>query len=78
MQSLNQTYQSFDDNKSTSGIFVDLTKAFDTKDHKSSTGRLELCGIKGRKLSWFESYLSNRKKFITYDDKQTIIPNFCQ
>ena len=56
MQLANQIYQSFDNNKFTLLIFVDLNKAFDTEDHKSYTRKLELRGIKGRKLSWFESY----------------------
>ena len=34
---------------------------------------LELYGIKGCNLGCFESYLSNRKQFITYGDKQTNI-----
>ena len=42
-------------------------------DHKILTKKLELYGIKGCNLGWFESYLSNRKQFITYGDKQTNI-----
>ena len=37
------------------------------------TKKLELYGIKYCNLRWFESYLSNRKEFITYGDKQTNI-----
>ena len=68
----NQFYQSFDESKFTLGIFIDLSKAFDTVDHKILTKKLELYGIKGCNLGWFESYLSNRKQFITYGDKQKI------
>ena len=46
---------------------------FDTVDHKILTKKLELYGIKGCNLRRFESYLSNRKQFITYGDKQTNI-----
>ena len=67
---VNQLYQSFDENKFTLGIFIDLGKAFDTVDHKILTKKLELYGIKGCNLGWFESYLSNRKQFIAYGDKQ--------
>ena len=69
----NQLYQSFDESKFTLGIFVDLSKVLDTVDHKILTTKLELYGIKDRNLRWFESYLSNRKQFITYGDKQTNI-----
>ena len=61
----NQLYQSFDENKFTLGIFIDLSKAFDTVDHKILTKKLELYGIKDCNLRWFESYLLNRKQFIT-------------
>ena len=42
-------------------------------DHKILTKKLELYGIKGCNLGWFESYLLNRKQFITYGNKQTNI-----
>ena len=42
-------------------------------DHKILTKKLELYGIKDCNLRRFESYLSNRKQFITYGDKQTNI-----
>ena len=42
-------------------------------DQKIITKRLELYGIKGCNLGWFESYSSNRKQFITYGEKQTNI-----
>ena len=42
-------------------------------DHQILTKKLELYGIKDCNLRWFESYLSNRKQFITYGDKQTNI-----
>ena len=70
---VNQLYQSFNESKFTLGIFIDLSKAFDTVDHKILTKKLELYGIKDCNLRWFESYLSNRKQFITYGDKQTNI-----
>ena len=69
----NELCQSFDETKFTLGIFIDLSKAFDTVDHKILTKKLEFYGIKGCNLGWFESYLSNRKQFITYGDKQTNI-----
>ena len=70
---VNQLYQSFDESKSKLGIFIDLSKAFDTVDHKILTKKLELYGIKGCNLEWFESYISNRKQFITYADKKATI-----
>ena len=68
---VNRLYQSLDESKFTLGIFIDLTKAVDSVDNKILAKKLELYGIKGCNLGWFESYLSNRKQFITYGNKQT-------
>ena len=46
---VNQLYQSFDESKFTQ------SKVFDTVDHKILTKKLELYGIKGCNLGWFES-----------------------
>jgi hypothetical protein len=46
------------------GIFMDLTKAFDTISHSILLKKLDNIGIKGRFLKWFESYLSNRFQYV--------------
>lgn len=54
--------QAIDKNEYSIGIFLDLSKAFDTVDHSILIGKLEKYGIRGIPLSWFKDYLSNRKQ----------------
>ena len=44
------------------GIFLDLSKAFDTLGHKILLHKLYLSGIRGKAYEWINSYLSNRKQ----------------
>ena len=54
-------------NHFTLGIFINLSKAFDTVDHRILIKKLKLYGVKGNDLRWFESNLSNRKQYINYN-----------
>ena len=47
--------------KHTVGIFLDLSKAFDSLEHQTIFAKLECYGIRGTSLDWFKSYLTNRK-----------------
>ena len=41
-------------------MFLDLKKAFDTVDHEILLTKMNRCGIQGKTLDWFTSYLTNR------------------
>ena len=48
----------------TCGIFIDLTKAFDTVDHNILLQKMFNYGIRGNVQNLFQSYLSNRQQFV--------------
>jgi len=46
------------------GIFIDLTKAYDTLNHKVLLEKLLSYGIRGITNLWFKSYLTKRRQYI--------------
>lgn len=56
------------------GVFMDLTKAFDSVCHDKLLNILENLGINGRYLNWFKTYLVGRKQFV----ELTHVNNFNQ
>ena len=49
-----------EEKKYTLGVFIDLSKAFDTLNHQLLLSKLSKYGIRGHCLKWFQSYLTNR------------------
>ena len=64
IQLVEQIYENFEEKKYTLGVFIDLEKAFDTVGHKILLRKMEIYGIAGITLKWFESCLPNRKQYI--------------
>ena len=56
--------RALDNKEQTCGIFIDLTKAFDTVDHDILLKKLHHYGIRGNVNNLFKSYLTNRQQFV--------------
>ena len=52
-------------------IFLDLSKAFDTIDHKILLNKLKYYGISNKSLHLVSSYLSNRYQYVQLDDNKS-------
>ena len=68
LQVVEATNQYFEKKGYTLVMFVNLSKAFDTVDHKTL---LKKYGITGNHLGWFENYLKDRKQFISFEHNST-------
>ena len=62
-----------EENKLTIGVFIDLSKAFDTLSHDILLRKLQKYGIRGTPLKWFESYLEDRSIRIKVNSSNGIL-----
>ena len=62
---LDYIYSSLDKKQSTIAVYLDFSKAFDTVNHEILMSKLQHNGIRGVMLSWFKSYLSKRKQYVS-------------
>ena len=58
--------KAIDEGKYTIGIFLDLSKSFDTVNHEILIKKLEHYGIRGLCIEWFKSYLKERKQIVNF------------
>ena len=57
-------FSSFEQSEYAVAVLLDVSKAFDTVCHEILLSKLEHLGIRSKCLSWFCSYLTNRKQFV--------------
>ena len=70
VQLVDQIIESFENNQYTLGVFINLSKAFDTVDHSTLLKKLKLYSITDRNYGWLKSYLSNRRQFVQINEKE--------
>ena len=57
-------FHNYDKGQSSSCIFVDYKKAFETLDHEILCQKLDMYNFSRKSVRWFRSYLSSRKHFV--------------
>ena len=60
----NSVLDAMDGGKVTGMLFLDISKAFDSIDHKILLGKFEHLGLLARSLRWFKLYLSDRRQCV--------------
>ena len=61
---INRISTAIDQRETTVGVFLDLSKAFDTLDREILFAKLEHYGIRDVALQWMKSYFSYRQQFV--------------
>ena len=74
LKQINDINEELDKGNCAIGIFIDLSKAFDTVNHKLLLRKMEHYGIRGNALLWFTSYLSDRIQYVSlnHTNSQTL------
>ena len=69
--SVDHIVQNINAKKHVLGIFIDLSKAFDTISHEKLMVKLNNYGIRGKIHGLLHSYLSTRKQFTTFHNEKS-------
>ena len=64
LATLDRVSDALDKKRTTVGVFIDLSKAFDTVDHTILLNKFDYYGIKDLALEWFKHYLSDRLQYV--------------
>jgi hypothetical protein len=66
---IDKATQALDNRDNFIGIYVDLSKAFDTVDHRIIAAKLDHYGIRGMMKDWLIDYLRGRSQFVSYNNQ---------
>ena len=61
--------QNIDDLLATAVCFLDISKCFDTIDHKILLKKLSGYGVENMEVRWFTSYLKDRRQMVNYNNE---------
>ena len=61
---VDQITKGFENNNFTLGLFIDLSKAFDTVDHFILLEKIKHYGVINKMYDWLKSYLTERKQYV--------------
>ena len=64
MEMFDRISSAVDNGEYSVGIFIDLSKAFDTINHSILLDKLHHYGIRGIGLDWFRSYLQSKQQYV--------------
>lgn len=64
---LNEWTLNVDQGNCVDAMYLDIAKAFDSVSHKKLLSKLRNFGVRGRLYAWLDSYLSDRKQFVSVD-----------
>ena len=71
LEVMDRVIKEMDQNRFPINIYLDLSKAFDTLDHKILLHKLEYYGLKDNTLHLLKSYLDTRCQYIEYNNCQS-------
>ena len=66
LELIDRVVQNLDDGNIPINIYMDLSKAFDTLDHKILIDKLSHYGINGTEINLIHNYLFNRKQYVEF------------
>ena len=72
---VNKVANTVDSNNYLAGVFLDLSKVFDTLDHAILLQKLEIYGVTEIAHKWITDYFTNRKQFVLVNESKSCLHN---